>query len=483
MANIWAKKTLSQLAGEIAPEANKLKPTLGKANLILLGVGGIIGAGIFVLTGQAAADYAGPAVVISFIVAAIACGFAGLCYAEFASAIPIAGSAYTYAYASLGEFIAWMIGWDLMLEYLVGASAVSVGWSGYVVSLLSDYGIVIPPALTNAPLSFEPNVGWVLTGHIVNLPAMFFIAFITTILVIGIRESSNFNNIIVVIKVSVIFLFIGFGLTYIVPENLTPFIPENTGNFGSYGWSGIFRAAGVVFFAFLGFDAVSTVAQEVKNPQRDMPWGILGSLVVCTLLYVLVSFVMTGMANYTTLDTAAPIAVAVNAAGNELQWLRTPIKIGAIAGLSSVILVMLIGQTRVFYSMATDGLLPKAFAKAHPRFKTPYITTIATGGVAMIISGLFPIALLGEMVSIGTLMAFFLVSASVLVLRYKNPELHRPFKTPLFPFVPIMGMVTSLGLSLMLPIETWTRLIIWMVIGIAIYFFYGIRNSKLNNPK
>jgi APA family basic amino acid/polyamine antiporter len=311
---------------------------------------------------------------------------------------------------------------------------------------------------------------------------MFFIAFITTILVIGIRESSNFNNIIVVIKVSVIFLFIGFGLTYIVPENLTPFIPENTGNFGSYGWSGIFRAAGVVFFAFLGFDAVSTVAQEVKNPQRDMPWGILGSLVVCTLLYVLVSFVMTGMANYTTLDTAAPIAVAVNAAGNELQWLRTPIKIGAIAGLSSVILVM-IGQTRVFYSMATDGLLPKAFAKAHPRFKTPYITTIATGGVAMIISGLFPIALLGEMVSIGTLMAFFLVSASVLVLRYKNPELHRPFKTPLFPFVPIMGMVTSLGLSLMLPIETWTRLIIWMVIGIAIYFFYGIRNSKLNNPK
>jgi basic amino acid/polyamine antiporter, APA family len=483
MANIWAKKPLAQLAAETAPESNKLKPTLGKFNLIMLGVGGIIGAGLFVMTGQQAAMHAGPAIVISFVVAAIACGFAGLCYAEFASAIPISGSAYTYAYASLGEFIAWIIGWDLMLEYLVGASAVAVGWSAYVVNFLADFGLVIPSTLTGPPLTYHKDLGWMATGNIVNFPAMFFIAFITTILVIGIRESANFNNIIVIVKVTVILLFIGLGLTYIIPENLTPFIPENTGAFGDYGWSGIFRAAGIIFFAFLGFDAVSTVAQEVKNPQRDMPWGILGSLLVCTVIYVLVGLVMTGMVNYKELNTAAPVAVAVDAAGGSLRWLSTPIKIGAIAGLSSVILVMLIGQTRVFYSMANDGLLPKAFAKAHPRFKTPYVTTIVTGSVAMIVSGIFPIDLLGEMVSIGTLLAFFLVSGSVLVLRKHNPELHRPFKTPLYPFVPIMGMVTSLGLAVTLTGETWMRLIVWMVIGIVIYFFYSVKRSKLNNPQ
>jgi basic amino acid/polyamine antiporter, APA family len=490
MANIWAKKSLTQLAAETSPEGNKLKPTLGKFNLIMLGVGGIIGAGLFVMTGQQAALHAGPAIVLSFVAAAVACGFAGLCYAEFASAIPISGSAYTYAYASLGEFIAWIIGWDLMLEYLVGASAVAVGWSAYVVNFLADFGIHIPASISGPPMTYTDMVGsvatgnyrWVATGNYFNFPAMFFIAIITTLLVIGIRESAKFNNIIVVIKITVILLFIGMGLTYIVPENLTPFIPENTGDFGDYGWSGIFRAAGIIFFAFLGFDAVSTVAQEVKNPQRDMPWGILGSLVVCTIIYVLVGFVMTGMVNYKDLNTAAPVAVAVDAAGESLQWLRTPIKIGAIAGLSSVILVMLIGQTRVFFSMANDGLLPKAFAKAHPKFRTPYITTIVTGSVALIVSGLFPIDLLGEMVSIGTLLAFFLVSGSVLVLRKRNPGLHRPFKVPLYPFVPIMGMVTSLGLALTLTGETWTRLIVWMGIGIIIYFTYSIKRSKLNNP-
>jgi basic amino acid/polyamine antiporter, APA family len=481
MANIWVKKSIQQLMVETAENANGLKRTLGRFNLIMLGIGGIIGAGIFVLTGQAAANYAGPGIVLSFTIAGFACAFAGLCYAEFASMIPVAGSAYTYAYATLGEFIAWIIGWDLILEYLFGGATVSVGWSGYVVSFLKDYGIHIPPSLSNAPFAFDTATHeWLFTGSFLNFPAMFIVGVITTLLVIGIRESANVNNIIVVVKITVILLFIGFGLFYIVPENLEPFIPENTGTFGQYGWSGIFRASGIVFYAYLGFDAISTVAQEVKNPQRDMPWGILGSLIVCTVIYILVGFVMTGMVSYTALNTAAPIAVAVDSAGDSLNWLRTPIKIGAIAGLSSVILVQLLGQTRIFYSMANDGLLPQAFGKVHSKFKTPYITTIVTGFFAMLVAGLFPINLLGELVSIGTLLAFVLVCAGVLVLRYKNPELHRPFKTPLFPFVPIMGILTSLGVMFTLPGDTWIRLIVWMGIGILIYFLYSVRKSKLN---
>ncbi len=481
MANIWVKKSIQQLMVETSENANGLKRTLGRFNLIMLGIGGIIGAGIFVLTGQAAANYAGPGIVLSFTIAGFACAFAGLCYAEFASMIPVAGSAYTYAYATLGEFIAWIIGWDLILEYLFGGATVSVGWSGYVVSFLKDYGIHIPPSLSNAPFAFDTATHeWLFTGSFLNFPAMFIVGVITTLLVIGIRESANVNNLIVVVKITVILLFIGFGLFYIVPENLEPFIPENTGTFGQFGWSGIFRASGIVFYAYLGFDAISTVAQEVKNPQRDMPWGILGSLVICTIIYILVGFVMTGMVSYTALNTAAPIAVAVDSAGDSLTWLRTPIKIGAIAGLSSVILVQLLGQTRIFYSMSNDGLLPPAFGKVHSKFKTPYITTIVTGFFAMMVAGLFPINLLGELVSIGTLLAFVLVCAGVLVLRYKNPELHRPFKTPLFPFVPIMGILTSLGVMFTLPGDTWIRLIVWMGIGILIYFLYSVRKSKLN---
>ncbi len=481
MANIWVKKSIQQLMVETTENANGLKRTLGRFNLIMLGIGGIIGAGIFVLTGQAAANYAGPGIVLSFTIAGFACAFAGLCYAEFASMIPVAGSAYTYAYATLGEFIAWIIGWDLILEYLFGGATVSVGWSGYVVSFLKDYGIHIPPSLSNAPFAFDTATHeWLFTGSFLNFPAMFIVGVITTLLVIGIRESANVNNLIVVVKITVILLFIGFGLFYIVPENLEPFIPENTGTFGQFGWSGIFRASGIVFYAYLGFDAISTVAQEVKNPQRDMPWGILGSLVICTIIYILVGFVMTGMVSYTALNTAAPIAVAVDSAGDSLTWLRTPIKIGAIAGLSSVILVQLLGQTRIFYSMSNDGLLPPAFGKVHSKFKTPYITTIVTGFFAMMVAGLFPINLLGELVSIGTLLAFVLVCAGVLVLRYKNPELHRPFKTPLFPFVPIMGILTSLGVMFTLPGDTWIRLIVWMGIGILIYFLYSVRKSKLN---
>ncbi len=475
------KKSIDALMQESKDETG-LKRTLTATNLVMLGVGAIIGAGIFVLTGAAASLHAGPAVVLSFVAAGIACAFAGLCYSEFASMIPISGSAYTYAYATLGEFIAWIIGWDLILEYLFGAATVAVGWSGYVVSFLADFGLVLPRNLSTAPFAYDiATSNFTPTGAFLNFPAMFIIAMMTTLLVIGISESAKFNNVIVIVKVIVILLFIGFGFSYINPANWTPFIPENTGVSGQFGISGIMRGAAVIFFAYIGFDAVSTAAQEAINPQRDMPKGMLGSLAVCTILYILVGLVMTGIVPYKLLNDPAPIAIAINAAGDGLAWLRTPIKIGAIAGLSSVILVMLLGQPRIFYAMSKDGLLPKSFSKIHPKYKTPYITTIITGCVAMFVAGLFPIGLLGELVSIGTLLAFVIVCGGILVLRYTNPELVRPFKTPLFPFVPIMGMLTSLYLMANLPWHTWERLIIWMGIGILIYFLYSKNHSKVRN--
>ena len=475
---MFYKKSINQLKAESSGEG-ELKRTLTATNLISLGIGAIIGAGIFTLTGTAAALHAGPAVVLSFLLAGLACALAGLCYSEFASMIPVAGSAYTYAYATMGEFIAWIIGWDLILEYLFAASTVSVSWSGYVVSFFKDFGIHIPAHIAQSPFNYDSSTGeFIATGALINFPAMFIIGLVTILLTIGIKESTKFNNIIVVVKLLVIFLFIGFGISYIdADSNLKPFIPENTGP-GAFGFDGILRGAGIIFFAYIGFDAVSTAAQETKNPQRDMPKGILGSLFFCTIIYVLVGWVMTGMVHYSDLNVPDPVAVAVNSAGEDLFWLRFPIKIGAIAGLSSVVLVMLMGQPRVFYSMSKDGLLPKFFAKVHPKFQTPYVTTIITGIVAMIIGGLAPINLLGELVSIGTLLAFAIVCGGILILRYTHPEIERTFKTPLFPYVPILGILVCFYLMYGLPWHTWERLIIWMAIGILIYFLYSRKHSK-----
>ncbi|MBF0297102.1 MAG: amino acid permease [Oligoflexia bacterium] len=503
MKQLWATKSIDKIMQDTG-ELNAMKRTLGALNLTTLGIGAIIGAGIFILTGNAAAQYAGPAIVLSFILSGFACAMTGLCYAEFASMIPLSGSAYTYAYATLGELIAWTIGWDLILEYLFASSTVAVGWSGYVVSFLKDFGVIIPAYLSNATgtsLLQLPDTGqWVVSSAallsklssqglnpdmlphmtaIINLPAMLIIGLLTILLVIGISESANFNNIVVFVKLAVVITLICVGFAYINKENWSPFIPENTGEFGHFGWSGILRGAGVIFFAYIGFDAVSTAAQEAKNPQRDMPIGILASLAVCTILYILVSLTITGMVDYKLLAVPDPIAVAVDAAGPELFWLRPLVKIGAIAGLSSVILVMLLGQPRIFYSMAKDGLLPKSFTKIHPRYKTPFVPTIVTGVIAALIAGSFPINILGELVSIGTLLAFTIVCLGVLFLRYKRPDIKRSFKTPWVPVVPILGAAFSILQMAALPGDTWIRLIIWMAIGFFIYFLYGKRNSLL----
>jgi APA family basic amino acid/polyamine antiporter len=474
---LFATKPIGEL--HEADTVNELHRTLDARALVLLGIGAIIGTGIFVLTGTAAANHAGPALVVSFLIAGLGCALAGLCYAEFASMIPVSGSAYSYSYATLGEGVAWFIGWNLILEYLFAAGTVAVGWSGYVVSLVEQLGFHLPDALTNAPFTKgEGHFEVVRTGAIINLPAVLIVAAITALCYVGIHQSARFNAIVVAIKVTVILLFIAFGVWVIDGANWQPFIPPNAGEFGRFGWSGVVQAAGIIFFAYIGFDAVSTAAQEAKNPQRDMPIGILASLAVCTVLYVAVAAVLTGMVPYTELNTPAPVALALDR-HPELSWLAGWIKLGAIAGMTSVMLVMMLGQPRIFYAMSRDGLLPPLFRKVHPTHKTPYVGTLITGTLAALIGGLFPVTILGELVSIGTLLAFTTVCIGVLVLRYTRPDLPRPFKVPAPWFVCIAGAVVCTGMMVSLPHDTWVRLAGWTAIGVLIYVFYGFRHSEL----
>ncbi len=478
---LLATKSIEHLHAQEA-SGNELRRALTATQLTLLGIGGIIGTGIFVLTGTAAANQAGPALPLAFILAGIGCTLAGLCYAEFASMIPVSGSAYSYAYATLGEGIAWFIGWNLILEYLFAVATVSVGWSGYVVSFcVQQLGIHIPDALVNAPFDSVGNtLNIVRTGAIINLPAVLIVGLITVICYIGIKQSAVFNTFIVAIKVTVIVLFILFGVSYIDTANWHPYIPPNTGQWGTYGISGILAASGIIFFAYIGFDAISTAAQETKNPQRDMPIGMLASLIVCTILYVIVAAVLTGMVNYKELGVAAPVALAVDK-HPQLHWLAWPVKIGAIAGITSVMLVMTLAQARIFYAMARDGLLPPFFGRVHPRFRTPSVGTLVTGISALTIGGLFPVNLLAKVVSIGTLAAFVTVCLGVLVLRRTRPDLPRPFRTPWPWFTCISGALVCGLMMVSLGAATWWRLAIWTGLGVLVYAFYGYQHSKVRH--
>ena len=474
--SFFERKGMAELQQEA--DGHGLKRALGPWSLIALGIGAIIGAGLFSLTGIAAADNAGPAVVLSFVIAAIGCAFAGMCYSELASMIPVAGSAYTYAYATLGELAGWIIGWTLVLEYAVGAGTVSVSWSRYVTSLFRDFGINLPAQWTLSPFETATLADGGTVHGIINLPAFFIVAIISALLIRGIQELARVNSIIVVVKVAVVLAVVGAGVFYIKSQNYVPFIPENTGEFGHYGWSGIFRGAGVIFFAYIGFDAVSTAAQEAKNPQRDMPIGILGSLVICTVLYIAFGFVLTGLVYYKDLhNDAHPVVTAINQ--TPFLWLRTATTIGVICGFTTVILVMLLGQSRVFYTMSRDGFLPLVFSTLHPRWKTPWLSNVIFMFGTGLMGALVPIQVLGHMTSIGTLLAFIIVCAGVMVLRKTHPGLERSYRVPLVPWVPVAGILVCLAMMVSLDIDTWYRLIGWLLVGMFIYFGYSRTNARI----
>jgi Amino acid transporters len=480
LERLFKKKNISDILNEAERNKGELKRNLSAVNLVTLGIGAIVGTGIFVITGQAAAIYAGPALTISFVISALGCVMAGLCYAEFAAMIPVSGGVYSYSYTTMGEVLAWFVGWTLVLEYLFACSSVAVGWSGYMLSLLQGWDISFPEQLSGATFDQLADGKWIWTGKIVNFPAVFIIGIVSAFLIGGIKQSAFVNNIIVVIKVGVILLFIGFGLSYIDTGNWTPYIPENTGEYGYFGWTGILRGAAVVFYAYLGFDALATTAGEAKNPQKDMPKGILISLSICAVLYILVTTVLTGIVNYKELNVDAPIALAIDRTGKGLAWLSPFIKLGAIAGLSSVILVMMLGQSRIYYAISKDGLLPKVFSKVHDKHGVPHNATIFACIITGIVAGLFPLHILSELVSIGTLLAFTIVCISIAILRKTQPDLKRPFKTPFVPYVPLLGAVICIIQMISLPWTTWSRLIGWTVFGFIIYFTYGIKHSKIN---
>ena len=467
--SLWHRKSLADLQGET--DHNPLKRSLGAVDLTALGIGSIIGTGIFVLTGTAASMHAGPGLIVSMIFAAVACALAGLCYAELASMMPVAGSAYTYTFATVGEFAAWIIGWDLILEYALSASTVAVGWSGYFVSFLGGLGVHLPPTLIAAPgVTVKLADGSVVHG-VFNVPASLIVLCVTALLIKGIKESARANTVMVVIKSLVLVVFIAAGAAYVQRGNLHPFIPPNTGSFGSFGWSGVLRATGIMFFAYIGFDAVSTAAQESRNPQKDMPIGILASLAICTVLYIGVAIVLLGIVPYSKLNVPDPLAIGIDATG--LTWLSPFVKVAALFGLFSTMLVQLIGQTRIFYSMSRDGLLPAMFGKVHPRFRTPHVSTMVTGTVVAVAAGFTPIEVLGQLVSMGTLLAFVLVCIGIIMLRKSMPDAPRPFRTPGMPWVPIGGALACLLQMIGLPLATWIRLVVWLVVGLVVYFGYS----------
>lgn len=475
--SLWRTKSLEFLELEANSGQQKLERSLGAFSLVLLGIGAIIGAGLFSITGIAAAENTGPAIAISFILASIGCAFAGLCFSELASMIPIAGGAYTYTYATLGEFIAWIIGWTLILEYGAGSAVVAISWSAYVVSFLQSFNIHLPPALVASPWQPTELPDGTSIHGLINLPALIIVVLLSLLLIRGVEKSAKVNAVLVVIKIAVVLIFIVIGFGYVNTANYEPLVPPNEGSFGEFGWSGILRAAGVVFLAYIGFDAVSTTAQEVKHPQRDLPIGIIGSLLACTVLYVLFSTVLVGIVPYKELNVAAPVAAAINK--TPYFWLNGLIKLAIVAGLTSVILVMMLGQSRIFFTMSKDGLLPAFFSKVHPKFHTPWVSSLIVMSLVGLFSAFAPLSLVGHLTSIGTLLAFAIVCASVIVLRRSRPELPRPFRTPFVPAIPVLGILTCFILMISLGVATWGRLIAWILIGLVVYFLYGKNNSHL----